>query len=146
MNQAAGENTLSCPVTEVNEHTSRFVERVVPTRLVLIPVVLSNPFEDLEDRLEVKLAIGEALCLQPLVIPFSRTLSLAKGTREVGSQAIEDGLLGTKLVPVVFGETRLECYELVGVLIRDAQVLVDVWVSHDCCLEFCDLSVCINVL
>ena len=76
MHECTGKYTLSSTVTQVDEGAARDVIGIVPTVWILIFVSLLDPLEDLEERLEFNLSIGQVNLLQAALISLTSTFIL----------------------------------------------------------------------
>ena len=59
MHESSAKNSFACSVTKVDKSSSWHVVRIVPTIGVFVLISLLDPFENLEERLEFDLAIGQ---------------------------------------------------------------------------------------
>ena len=63
-------------MAQVDERATRVIKRVVPAVWVLVLVRLLNPLEDLEERLELNLTVGQEDVFESLFVSFSPTFLL----------------------------------------------------------------------
>ena len=76
MHECTGKDTLSSTVTQVDEGAARDVVGIVPAVWILIFVSLLDPLEDLEERLEFNLSIGQVNLLQAALTSLTSTFNL----------------------------------------------------------------------
>ena len=76
MHECTSKDTLSSTVTQVDEGAARDVVGIVPAVRILIFVSLLDPLEDLEERLEFNLSIGQVNLLQAALISLTSTFIL----------------------------------------------------------------------
>ena len=76
MHECTGKDTLSSTVTQVDEGAARDIVGIMPAVRILIFVSLLDPLEDLEERLEFNLSIGQVNLLQAALTSLTSTFNL----------------------------------------------------------------------
>ena len=76
MHECTGKDTLSSTVTKVDEGAARDIVGIMPAVRILIFVSLLDPLEDLEERLEFNLSIGQVNLLQATLASLTSTFNL----------------------------------------------------------------------
>ena len=76
MHECTGKDTLSSTVTQVDEGAARDIVGIMPAVRILIFVSLLDPLEDLEERLEFNLSIGQVNLLQATLASLTSTFNL----------------------------------------------------------------------
>ena len=71
MHEGAGEDAFTSAVAKVAEDATGVVESVVPAVRVLVLPRLLDPLEDLEERLELDLSIGQVDVFEAAFVTFS---------------------------------------------------------------------------
>ena len=76
MHECTGKDTLSSTVTKVDEGAARDIVGIMPAVRILIFISLLDPLEDLEERLEFNLSIGQVNLLQAALTSLTSTFNL----------------------------------------------------------------------
>ena len=76
MHECTGKDTLSSTVTKVDEGAARDIVGIMPAVRILIFVSLLDPLEDLEERLEFNLSIGQVNLFQATLASLTSTFNL----------------------------------------------------------------------
>jgi len=82
VHKRSSKNSLASAVAQVDEGATWDVEGVVPAVRVLILEGLLNPLEDLEERFEFDLAVGQVDIFQAALVSLTPTFSLAKKCKD----------------------------------------------------------------
>ena len=81
MHHGSRQNALACTMAQIDKGATRDVERVMPAVRVFVLPRLLDPFEHLEERLELNLAIRQVNVFQTTLVSLTSAFKLYSKTR-----------------------------------------------------------------